>query len=284
MTETKREFMTALQIAEPQDRYELNLDLVKATIMPPEAKPGDLMLFIEQCKRTRLDPFAKQIYPIMQKDPQRGYVLRTQVSIDGMRVVAERSGQYDGQDGPFWYDGKDWKDVWISDKNPLAAKVIVYRKGSSHGITGVAHWTEYAQPHGFMWKKMPALMLGKVAESLALRKAFPNDLSGLYSTEEMDQADKGKQSQAARTETAQRIVDVESTTSAPPLPAPESKQDDFVLEETLEAIGLAVGIAELDNIGKAIEVGKKEGRFADADLDAIRNAYKAKGAELRRAQ
>lgn len=159
------------------------VDLVTNTIAKG-ATPDELSLFLYQCERTGLDPFAKQIYSI----PRKGRMV-TQISIDGARLVAQRSGRYAGQDGPFWCgDDGVWRDVWLEAKNPRAAKVIVFLSGTERGTPGVALWNEYSVVGGDMWKRMPTLMLSKCAEMLALRKAFPMELSGLYAAEEMDQA------------------------------------------------------------------------------------------------
>lgn len=138
--------------------------------------------FLSHCHRTGLDPIARQIYCI-----ERGGKWTTQISIDGARLVAERSKQYQGQTPTEWTaDGITWVQVWLSKDNPAAARVGVYRAGFQAPLYAVATWDAY-NAGSPIWKKMPALMLGKCAEMLALRKAFPQDLSGLYSAEEMDQ-------------------------------------------------------------------------------------------------
>lgn len=150
--------------------------------------------FLQHCARTGLDPIARQIYSIARKS--RGQLKwQIQISIDGARLVAERSGQYEGQTTPeFTADGITWTQVWLSSEPPKAARVGVYRRGFRDALYAVALWDAYVQTKfngdvSDMWAKMGPLMLAKCAEMLALRKAFPQDLSGLYSSEEMAQAE-----------------------------------------------------------------------------------------------
>lgn len=160
------------------------ISVIRETIAKGATKE-ELKLFIWQCERTGLDPFSRQIY----FTKIQGKVV-VQTAIDGFRVIAERSGAYEGQTPPLWC-GKDgvWKEVWLSSEHPTAARVGVYKKGFKDALYAIAHWNEAVvlkdgRPN-FAWSKMQTLMLAKVAESQALRKAFPNELSGLYTQEEM---------------------------------------------------------------------------------------------------
>jgi phage recombination protein Bet len=149
------------------------------------APAGDVSLLFHHAARTGLDPFARQIYLI-----NRGGKWGIQTAIDGFRVIRERKGTYRGQTEEWCGPDGQWHDVWLDEQPPAAAKVSVFVEGNLVPIVGIARWIEYAQQNSPTWKKMPALMLAKCAEALALRKAFPQDLSGIYTDDEMASAER----------------------------------------------------------------------------------------------
>jgi phage recombination protein Bet len=172
------------------------IDLIKRTICKGSTD-DELRLFLYQAGRTGLDPLARQIYSIERREYRDGQWVKArsiQTSIDGFRLIAERSGKYAGQVGPYWCgaDGQ-WQDVWIAPESPIAARVGVLRTDFKEPCWGVARFDAYAQKtkDGVptrMWKTMGDVMVAKCAEALALRKAFPQELSGLYTGDEMMQA------------------------------------------------------------------------------------------------
>ena len=163
------------------------LDLIKRTVAKG-ATQDEFELFLHACKRTGLDPLMKQIHAIKRWNAAEGReTMAIQTGIDGYRLVAERTGKYAGSDDPvFEMDGKAL----------VKATVTVWKlvDGQRFPFTASARWEEYVQKKKdgsvtSFWVRMPYGQLAKCAEALALRKAFPAELSGVYTHEEMQQAD-----------------------------------------------------------------------------------------------
>jgi phage recombination protein Bet len=156
------------------------------------AGPGDLAVFLHVSQRTGLDPFARQIYMIERQGKQT-----IQTGIDGFRLVARRAVDRAGEtlsiEAAEWRDQQiGWTDAWLEDRPPAAARVTVVR--AAQRFTAVALMGEYMQTKRdgnpmAMWATRPAGMLAKCAEALALRKAFPMDLSGVYTEDEFARED-----------------------------------------------------------------------------------------------
>lgn len=187
---------SVIRTGAPVDAHELAqlqqneaLELAKRVI-GRDLTDTEFELAMYTARRLGLDPLARQIHAVKRRGQ-----LTLQIGIDGYRALAERTGKYAGQLGPYWCgDDGQWRDVWLSSKPPAAAKVGVLRTDFREPIWAVARYASYVQydKDGALtptWARMPDIMLAKCAEALALRKAFPQVLSGVYVEEEMGQAD-----------------------------------------------------------------------------------------------
>jgi phage recombination protein Bet len=257
----------------------------RATICPRHTDV-EIQTFAEACLRTRLDPFARQIYSVKRKVRDGdSYVEKQsiQTSIDGLRLIAERTGRYGGQQGPFWCgDDGVWKDVWLDNGSPAAARIGILREGFKEPLYAVARFADYSAG-GVMWGKMGPTMVAKCAEALGLRRAFPQEMSGLYTGEEMSQAG---------FEPPQEAVNADFV----PLDGSFRPDGSKILDAAAEAVMAAVRSLKwtrgqyrdwlFDTFGKKStdELTEKEGDFAHGLLtnwgtpryDAIMTEWKAK--------
>lgn len=245
-----------------------------------EVTSAELASFLHLCQRTMLDPFSRQIYLIGRYDRKAGRkVFTPQTSIDGYRVTAHRAaakaGHKLGYEDTVWCDSSGrWFDVWLSAEPPAAAKVVVVRDGQR--FPAVAKYSEYVQtnrdgaPIG-LWGKMPATMTAKCAEALALRMAFPNDLAGVYTAEEMAQADNPEQEQP-------RAAVVQST----PNTLPQRERRDYLAEAQVAESADAVRAlwqeakqagAPTDYLDQIAAIGRERAAVAEpAAVDSVAEA------------
>lgn len=209
-----------------------------------EASSEEVGHFHNICLRTGLSPEMKQIYPVPRYSSQlKRQVWTFQVSIDGFRLIAERTGRYaPGRQSDYTYN----------DKNELISATSYVKKrtddGTWHEVAHTAFYKEYVQltkegkPTQF-WMNMEHVMLSKCAESCALRKAFPADLSGLYTTEEMSQAHKEEEKSKNQLISPEQVIQIEAFLEhRPDLKAKLFKwaQIENVCEMTSEKYGPAI--------------------------------------------
>jgi phage recombination protein Bet len=167
-------------------------DLIKRTVAPG-VTDDELMMFLHACRVTGLDPLTRQIYAIKrpQQDEGGNWTSRMtiQTGIDGYRVIADRTECY--------APGPETQFVYDEDHQLKSATAFVRKQtadGTWHEVSATAHYNEYVarkrdgQPQR-MWADKPHVMLGKCAEALALRRAFPAQLSTVYVREEMAQTE-----------------------------------------------------------------------------------------------
>lgn len=187
MTAIQHASQSPMPLAHASDYTQDQLNLIRATLAP-ETNDMEFALFMEVARVQGLSPLQRQIHAVMRwSDGKKKMVIQT--GIDGYRLIAARTGLHlgttDATFGPLNADGfPAWAQVTV--------KKLVHGHVAEYPAT--AFWDEYVQTTkngqpNKMWAQRPKGQLSKCAEALALRKAFPAELSGVYTDTEMDQAD-----------------------------------------------------------------------------------------------
>jgi phage recombination protein Bet len=270
--------MSALALREDQSYWDKGqLAVLESSGIDQDVTEAELTAFLHECLRRKLDPFTRQIYLIGRYDNRKGRkVYRSQTSIDGFRLIARRAADKSGIDYSYedtiWFDAEGKRhEIWLSDQPPAGAKVVVIRNGCR--FDAVARLGAYVQldRNGNttgQWRTMADVMIAKCAEALALRKAFPEDLGGIYTEEEMAQADNPQRVQA----TAETVrVD---------RPEPEAVTD----EEWLgEALGRTATLADKEActvLWHESAAMVRDGKCTKADAVRVQELIKARLDEL----
>lgn len=311
--------------------------------LAPKASPDELALFLSVAAAKGLDPFSRQIHAVHRWDGrQQREVMAIQTGIDGYRALAARSGRYAGNEDPRYAPactcGHAHEDHgqggcrvasctgckgWAISDYPYSATATIWALvgGQRVPFEATARWSEYA-PVGKkglspMWKRMPRLMLAKCAEALALRKAFPEELSGIYTSEEMQQADTPKDVTPLSVRSAEpgpgleqqygEVIDAYQPSAArgdAPV-SPDREAEAHVAAEQVVAEDLASkaralaaqlpshrqqraaeAVASAEGNPAALHklVGQLEAALADLEADAEREAIRAADEERQRAE
>lgn len=160
--------------------------LSSAGIIPANTPPAQVALFAQICKEKGISPFQKHIYLLAYKS-KSGTKYQVIMGIDGFRHIASMSGVHAGTDITY-NNGLTIDQCQQLKEYPRTAKCIV--KKVVHGV--IAEFSHEVSMNEFIkvekyptkWQTMPFQMLGKCAEAFALKKAFPEHLSGLHVPEE----------------------------------------------------------------------------------------------------
>lgn len=154
----------------------------------------EIVMFLNLCRFQHLNPFLREAYLIKFGNQPATIV----TGKDAITKRAMRNPKFAGQQaGVVIYHPEDGQleyrngSLLMADEQLVGGWAKVYVKGYDVPIEAVVSYNEYVGTTkdgtvNSQWSKKPATMIRKVALVQALREAFPEDLGGLYASEEMN--------------------------------------------------------------------------------------------------
>jgi phage recombination protein Bet len=262
--------MNALEATKPKQLTNGSFDQTQVDILRDTLFKGfddsEMKFCLAVCNRTGLDPFARQVHFTKRKNHKTGKESITIVTgIDGFRALAQKSGAYAGApDCAFEVNAKG-----LPTKATYTVQKIV--QGMMVSFTSSVYWDEFYPGDtgdGFMWRKMPFQMLGKVAEAQALRKGFPAELGGIHADEEMHQANSTRAVIQTKAEKVTAQLDGKALPKEPEImpavfPPPASSPAESTPADVVNDVGDYV-----------LKIGKQKGKaLKECGLQDLQNFY-----------
>lgn len=183
--------------------------LIKKQICPAGITDGDFAVFLEQCRRSGLDPLMKEAWCVPRKvkvkrKNDKGYDVTEDVEVhvfqaaeQGMQIRAHRSGVFLGMRAGAVYSNDPHREIDFAAGRVrhtaqmgnrgqlLGAWAIAFRSDLAVSPVAWVNFSEYSG-EGPLWKNKPETMIVKVARAHALRLSFPYEFAGAYIAEELD--------------------------------------------------------------------------------------------------
>jgi len=167
----------------------------------PGADPQSVLMVIDYCAARKLDPLKKpcHIVPMEVKDARSGAYGWRDVVMPGiyeLRTTAQRTGDYLGHSEPTYGPEQEcygvlapaWCALTVFRWNEKAQQSVPFpvRVLFREAVAVTKDKRTGELKANARWTKAPVQMLTKCAEAAALREAFPDELGGEVTAEEMD--------------------------------------------------------------------------------------------------
>ena len=228
-------------------------------------------MFLSLAKKYDLDPFAKEIWCV-----KMGGKMTVIAARDGYLKIANCHPKFDGMES----DVVCANDKFFKDKDGvhhsyavnnrgaiIGAYAIVYRKDRSRPVYVFAPYREYYNNNNPVWRNYPSAMILKVAESMALKRAF--SISGLVTQEELGEMQE-ENKEVAKSQPPQVTQEVQEAVVMPPYEILSDDSHKHRLSELWNRYVKVCGNKEHAKNAMKKVTGKENSKdFTDEDLEKL---------------